>query len=64
VDPKTELYTSEMVMQKLGISRGTFWKYVREQPDDFRTFVSGRWRVMTHDDLQHWIQFRKQQDAA
>ena len=57
------LYSSEEVMQILGISRGTFWHYTREYPHEFRTFLSGKRRVMTREDLQRWIEFRKDEDS-
>ena len=56
--------TSEEVMNHLGISRGTFWKYVREYPRHFRTFRSGRWRVMDRADLEAWKDFRKSLDRV
>lgn len=54
--------TSDQVMQHLGISRGTFWKYAREYPRQFRTYRSGRWRVMDPEDLERWKRFRKTLD--
>lgn len=55
--------TSDEVMDILGISKATFFKYVRENPDHFRTYMSGRWRVMDRQDLEHWREHRKQQDS-
>ncbi len=56
--------TSDEVMRHLGISRATFWKYMREYPRHFRTFRSGRWRVMDRRDLEAWKSFRKSLDRA
>lgn len=56
--------TSREVMRILGISRATFWKYMREEPDHFRTYLLGNKRVMDPEDLEHWREFRKRQDAA
>ena len=56
--------TSAEVMENLGISRGTFWKYVREYPRQFRTYRSGRTRVMDPEDLRRWKEFRKKLDNA
>lgn len=56
--------TSKEVMDHLGISRGTFWKLVREYPRHFRTFRSGRWRVMDRADLEAWKDFRKSLDRV
>lgn len=55
--------TSEQVMEHLGISRATFWKFVKEYPRQFRTYMSGRWRVMDVEDLERWKRFRKNADA-
>lgn len=62
-DPRRRPLTSEEVMDILGISRGTFWKYTREHPDQFRTYRSGKRRVMDPEDLERWREFRKQADA-
>jgi hypothetical protein len=62
-DPRRQPLTSDEVQQTLRISRGTFWKYVREYPDHFRTYMSGKNRVMDPEDLEHWREFRKQSDA-
>lgn len=59
---ENELLTSAQVMQHLGISRRTFWKYAREYPRQFRTFLSGRHRVMERRDLDAWKAFRKNLD--
>lgn len=56
--------TSEEVMEILGISRWLFWKYMNEYPEHFRTYKSGRWRVMDPEDLEHWRQFQKSMDRA
>ena len=56
--------TSNEVMRILGISRNTFWRYMHEYPGEFRTYRSGRWRVMDREDLARWREFRKQHDAA
>lgn len=56
--------TSAQVMDHLGISRATFWKYARQYPRQFRTYVSGRWRVMDVEDLERWKRFKKELDAA
>lgn len=57
--PKDAL-TKEEVMEELGIGHGTFWRYVREYPENFRTYKTGRNRVMDPEDLQAWKEFRKQ----
>lgn len=54
--------TREDVMHELGISNGTFWKYVREYPTEFVTYKSGRNRVMDPEDLQRWKDFCKIRD--
>lgn len=56
--------TSAEVMEHLGISRATFWKYARQHPRQFRTYLSGRWRVMDVEDLERWKRFKKELDAA
>ncbi len=56
--------TSAQVMDHLGISRATFWKYARQYPRQFRTYLSGGWRVMDVDDLERWKRFKKELDAA
>lgn len=55
--------TSEEVMEHLGISRNTYWQYVREYPRQFRTFKSGRKRLMDVSDLERWKDFRKKKDT-
>lgn len=55
--------TSDEVMEHLGISRKTFWQYVREYPRQFRTFKSGRRRLMDVEDLERWKSYRKNADA-
>jgi predicted DNA-binding transcriptional regulator AlpA len=62
-DPRRQPLTSDEVMKVLRISRGTFWRYVREEPEHFRTYVSGKRRVMDPEDLEHWREYRKQSDA-
>ena len=62
-DPRRKPLTSKEVQDILGIGHGTFWKYVREYPQHFRTYVSGRNRVMDPEDLEHWREYRKQADA-
>lgn len=54
---------SAAVMSHLGISRNTYWKYVREYPRQFRTFKSGKKRLMDVADLEKWKAFRKREDA-
>lgn len=61
--PRSAL-TKDQVMDELGISHGTFWKYVREYPREFRTYKSGRNRVMDPADLQTWKEFCKERDAS
>lgn len=56
--------TSAQVMEHLGISRATFWKYARQYPRQFRTYLSGSWRVMDVEDLERWKRFKKELDAA
>lgn len=56
--------TSAEVMENLGISRATFFHYVRTYPRQFRTYKSGRWRVMDPEDLERWKEFRKKLDNA
>ena len=58
------LYTSDEVIEILGISRATFWHYTRKYPHEFRTFLSGKRRVMRRTDLEDWIQFRKEEDRG
>lgn len=60
--PKTAL-TKDEVMHELGISHGTFWSYVRKYPAEFRTYKSGRNRVMDPEDLAAWKEFCKVRDA-
>lgn len=54
--------TREQVQKHLGISTQTFWRYVREYPDHFVTYLSGKRRVMDPEDLQAWKAYRKQID--
>jgi transposase len=63
-DPCRKALTADEVQDILRISRGTFWKYVREYPEHFRTYRSGKYRVMDPEDLEHWREFKKQRDAA
>jgi len=63
-DPRRKPLTADEVQEILGISRGTFWKYVREHPEHFRTYLSGRYRVMDPEDLERWREYRKQVDGA
>lgn len=63
-DARREPLDSKEVMRILGISRATFWKYMREEPDHFRTYLIGNRRVMDPEDLEHWREHRKQTDAA
>lgn len=56
--------TSKQVMEHLGISRATFWSYRAKYPKQFRTYISGKWRVMDPDDLEYWKAFRKRLDNA
>ncbi|MDR9392544.1 MAG: hypothetical protein RI554_11020 [Trueperaceae bacterium] len=60
--PTTAL-TREQVQQELGIGSATFFKYVREYPQEFVTYKSGRNRVMDPEDLQRWKAFCKIRDA-
>lgn len=61
--PRSALTKTE-VMTELGISNGTYWRYVREYPQHFRTYKSGRNRVMDPEDLHAWKEFCKQRDVA
>lgn len=60
--PKTAL-TREEVQDELGIGYATFFNYIRKYPRQFRTYKSGRNRVMDPEDLQAWKEFCKQRDA-
>lgn len=62
----TELLSTEDVMRELRISRGTYWKYLREFPRQFKTSVMGRRRYMRRETLEKFVEFRErqQQNAA
>ena len=60
----TGALTKDQVMAELGISNGTYWNYVRDYPEHFRTYRSGRHRVMDPDDLRAWKEFCKHRDAV
>lgn len=60
--PKSAL-TREEVQEELGIGYATFFNYIRKYPRHFRTYKSGRNRVMDPEDLQAWKEFCKQRDA-
>ena len=60
--PEGDLLTKEQVMRDLGISHSTFFANIRKYPRHFRTFKSGRNRVMERDDLAAWKAFRKVMD--
>lgn len=64
--PSTELLSTEEVMRELRISRGTYWKYLREFPRQFKTSVMGRRRYMRRETLEKFVEFRErqQQNAA
>ena len=59
-----ELLSIKEARSILGISRATFWHYTRKYPHEFRTFLSGKRRVMRRTDLEDWIQFRKEEDRG
>lgn len=63
-DPRRKPLTAEEVQETLRISRATFWKYTREYPEHFRTYISGKHRVMDPEDLERWREYRKQQDVT
>jgi hypothetical protein len=60
----TELLSTEDVMRELKISRGTYWKYLREYPRQFKTSVMGRRRYMRRETLVRFIEFRERQSAG
>jgi hypothetical protein len=60
----TELLSTEDVMRELKISRGTYWKYLREYPRQFKTSVMGRRRYMRRETLVRFIEFKERQSAG
>ena len=60
---KTDLLSTEEVMDALRISRGTYWKYLREYPRQFKTSVMGRRRYMRREVLEKFIEFRERQQT-
>jgi hypothetical protein len=62
--PDLDLLTTEDVMRELRISRGTYWKYLRQYPRQFRTAVMGRRRYMRREVLEKFVEFREREQAA
>jgi predicted DNA-binding transcriptional regulator AlpA len=59
----TDLLSTDEVMRELRISRGTYWKYLREYPRQFKTSVMGRRRYMRRETLLKFVEFRERQEA-
>lgn len=58
-----ELLTTDQVMQELRISRGTYWKYLKRYPKQFKTAVLGNRRYMRRETLTDFIEFKERLEA-